>query len=212
MVHSMRPTSMPSPAKPTPQQLAHLRALLVADMPDASWDKGAHIFSYRTYDKNDYLLRAGEICTHFYLVLKGVLRQFYTTVAGREFNKSFSIENEPCGAFHSALTKAPSRFAIQALEDCQLLCFRFDDLNVLFDSDPHWARLGRRAAEMQTLANEEREASFLLDSAPTRYQNFLQQYPDLEDRISHYHIASYLGITNVALSRIRKKLGRINKR
>ena len=202
---------MPSTTKPTPQQLAHLRALLVADMSDTSWDKGVHIFSYRTCDKNEYRLRAGAICTHFYLVLKGVLRQFYTTAEGREFNKSFSLQDEPCGSFHSALTKMPSRFSIQALEDCQLLCFCFDDLNLLFDSDPHWARLGRRAAEMQTLINEEREASFLLDSAPTRYQNFLEQYPGLEDRIPHYHIASYLGITNVALSRIRKKLGISNK-
>lgn len=198
---------MPSTTKPTPQQLARLRALLVSDMPDTSWDKGAHIFGYRTCEKGEYLLRAGAISTNFYLVLKGVLRQFYTTAAGREFNKSFSLENEPCGAFHSALTKAPSRFSIQALEDGQLLCFCFDDLNALFDVDPHWSRLGRHAAEMQTLINEEREASFLLDSAPTRYQNFLEQYPDLEKRIPHYHIASYLGITNVALSRIRKKMG-----
>lgn len=197
---------MPSTTKPTPQQLAHLRALLATDMPDASWDKGAHIFSYRTCEKSEYLLHAGAISTHFYLVLKGVLRQYYTTTDGREFNKSFSVENEPCGAFHSALTKAPSRFSIQALEDGQLLCFRFDDLNTLFDSDPHWSRVGRQAAEMQTLINEEREASFLLDSASTRYQNFLEQYPDLENRIPHYHIASYLGITNVALSRIRGRL------
>ena len=203
---------MQSTTKPTLEHLARLREQFAAPkIPDAAWAKGAQLFNYQTCAKGAYLLHAGEVCENFYVVIQGVLRQFYTTEDGREFNKSFSIEDEPCGSFHSARNKEPSRFSIQALEPCQLLSFSFDKINTLFDQDPHWSRLGRQFAEGQTLANEAREASFLLDSAPTRYQNFLEQYPGLEDSIPHYHIDSYLGITNVALSRIRKKLGISNK-
>jgi CRP-like cAMP-binding protein len=155
--------------KPTPQQLAHLREASEPQLAvsDAAWAKAVPIFSYRECAKEEYLLRAGAVGEHFYFVLQGVLRQFYTKEDGKEFNKSFSVE-------------------------------------------PEWAHFARKAAEYQTLINEEREAEFLIDSAPTRYQHFRQQHPGLEDRIPQYQIASYLGITNVALSRIRKKLGIIS--
>ena len=91
-----------------------------------------------------------------------------------------------------------------------MLQIRFERMFELFERDRHWERFGRKAAEYQTLLNEEREAEFLLDDATVRYVRFGEQYPDLEKRITQYHVASYLGITNVALSRIRKKLGCIN--
>ena len=79
----------------------------------------------------------------------------------------------------------------------------------LFERDRHCERLGRKAAEYQTLLNEEREAEFLL-AAAVRYLRFRAQYPGLGKRVAQYHIASYLGIIHVALSRIRKKVGLIN--
>ena len=66
-----------------------------------------------------------------------------------------------------------------------------------------WERLGRLLTEQLYIKKEQREAEFLLDDAPTRYRNFQKQYPGLEDRLPQYHVASYLGITPVALSRIR---------
>lgn len=196
--------------QPTAAHLTRLRAVVAAfvEMPDEAWALGAQHFTYREYRKDEYLLRAGDISEWVYFVAKGILRQFYTTIDGKEFNKSFSLEDEPCGSFRSSLTQTPSRFSIQALEPSAVLQIRFDQLFALFDQDRHWERLGRKAAEYQTLINEAREAEFLLDDATVRYVNFRQQYPNLEKRITQYHIASYLGITNVALSRIRKKIAR----
>ena len=194
----------------SPAQLARVRAYaeeIVGPLPDVSWQHGARLFSRHAYKKEEYLLRAGDVGDHIYYVLRGLLRQFYTTDEGKEFNKSFSVENEPCGSFRSSLTATPSRFAIQALEPTEVLAVRFSELTALFETDVHWERLGRKSAEYQTLLNEEREAEFLLDSAAVRYRRFQEQYPGLEARIPQYHVASYLGITSVALSRIRGKLG-----
>jgi CRP-like cAMP-binding protein len=193
--------------QPTRQQLDHLRSFIASmgDMPDESWALCAELLRCKQYHKDEYLLRAGDVADWIYFVSTGVLRQFYTTVEGKQFNKSFSVEDEPCGAFHSAVTRTPSRFSIQALEPTQVLQIRFEQMFSLFDVDRHWERFGRKAAEYQTLLNEAREAEFLLDDATVRYARFRQQHPHLENRIPQYHIASYLGITDVALSRIRKK-------
>ena len=65
----------------------------------------------------------------------------------------------------------------------------------------------RSAASPVSMCKEQREAEFLLGDALTRYRNFRRRYPGLEARLAQYHVASYLGITPVALSRIRKKAG-----
>ncbi|NKB70031.1 MAG: cyclic nucleotide-binding domain-containing protein [Candidatus Latescibacteria bacterium] len=202
-----------TPMQPTRQQLDYLRSIVSAmvDMPDESWALCIEYVTYQQYAKDEYLLHAGDVADWAYFVHRGVLRQFYTTAEGKEFNKSFSLEGEPCGSFRSSLTRKSSRLSIQALEPSQVLQIRFQRLFDLFECDRHWERLGRKAAEYQTLLNEEREAEFLLDDATTRYRRFQEQYPGLEQRVAQYHIASYLGITNVALSRIRKKImGSIN--
>ena len=195
--------------RPTSQQMDRLRSTVsaMAEMPDRAWALGAEHFYCRQYAKDEYLLHAGQLADWVYFVHKGVLRQFYTTEAGKEFNKSFSVEDEPCGSFRSSLTRTPSRFSIQALEPAEVLQIRFEQMFALVEGDRHWERLGRKAAEYQTLLNEAREAEFLLDDATVRYLNFRRQHPGLEERIAQYHIASYLGITNVALSRLRKKAG-----
>ncbi|HJP31024.1 MAG TPA: Crp/Fnr family transcriptional regulator [Candidatus Latescibacteria bacterium] len=195
--------------QPTHEQLNRLRSIVAAmvDMPDEAWDLCTQHFRCEKYDRDEYLLRAGDTADWVYFVYKGVLRQFYITMAGKQFNKSFSVEDEPCGSFRSSLTRTPSRFGIQALEPSEVLQIRFDCMFDLFDRDQYWERFGRKAAEYQTLINEEREAEFLLDDATVRYGRFRQQHPGLEKRIAQYHIASYLGITDVALSRIRKKAG-----
>lgn len=194
--------------KPSPDELIGLRATFEAlvPMPDDVWSLGADLFEAREIDADGYLLRAGEVSHHIYFVVHGVLRQFYLTSDGKEFNKSFSAEGEPCGAFHSSGTGNPSRFSIQALEPTRILQVRSADLMTLFDRNPLWERIGRKAAEGQMLVNEDREAQLLLDSATERYMRFQHDHPGLEERIAQYHVASYIGITNVALSRIRRKL------
>jgi CRP-like cAMP-binding protein len=99
----------------------------------------------------------------------------------------------------------PARFSIQALEESHLLVCNLQPVVELFDQHRCWERLGRKLAEQLYIKKETREAEFLLDDAETRYNNFQRAYPGLEHRLAQYHVASYLGITPVALSRIRRR-------
>ena len=172
--------------------------------PAEEWQNFATLFAHRKLDSGKFFVRAGEASVSLCFVNAGLLRFFYETGDGKEFNKSFSKENEFAGNYSAYLTATESRFNIQALEDSHLLVAKFSDITALYDRHPCWQQFGRSMAEQLYIKKEQREAEFLLDDASTRYRNFLLRYPGLEDRVTQYHVASYLGITPVALSRIRR--------
>lgn len=163
------------------------------------------LFSRKTLAQGEYLIRAGQSSTDLAFINSGLLRLFYQTANGKDYNKSFSTEGQFTAAYSAYLTQTPARFSIQALEDSQLLVCDLDRLTQLYEKHSCWQRLGRLLTEQVYIKKEAREAEFLLDDAETRYRRFQQDYPGLEQRIAQYHIASYLGITPVALSRIRRR-------
>ncbi len=171
--------------------------------PDPELDEFLKLFQIRSIEKGAYFVRAGDRSTELAFVNAGLLRFFYQTTDGKEFNKSFIAENQFTTAYSAFLTDMPTRFSIQALEECYLLVCDLHIVVNMFDRHGCWERLGRILAEQLFIKKEAREAEFLLDDAATRYHNFRKTYPGLEDRLAQYHVASYLGITPVALSRIR---------
>jgi len=152
------------------------------------------------------MVRSGDIVRNFYFIKKGLVRFFYGTEDGKEFNKHFAMENGFAGSFHSLILQTPCSFNIQALEQTNTIVLPNRVLNAFYDQHPCWERLGRKMAEQLLLIKEAREKELLLDSLDVRYERFLNEYPGLSERIAQYHIASFLGVTDVALSRIRKKL------
>lgn len=175
-------------------------------IPASEWDYAVPHLVECQFEKNDYLISAGDVAENFYFILEGLVRFFYSTEDGKEFNKHFAMENGFAGSFHSLVLGAPCGFFVQALEETNTLVLPNQLLRELYERHPCWERLGRRNAENLVLHKEAREKEFLLDSLETRYRRFLREYPGLVDRIPQYHIASFLGVTNVALSRIRKKI------
>lgn len=163
------------------------------------------LFSSRNLKAGEYFLRAGDQSSEIAFLNSGLLRFFYQTEDGKEFNKSFITENQFAAAYSAFLTGHSARFTIQALEESQLLVANLESVVNLFDRHQCWQKLGRMLAEQVFIKKETREAEFLLDDAETRYLNFRKQHPGLEDRLAQYHIASYLGITPVMLSRIRRR-------
>jgi CRP-like cAMP-binding protein len=174
--------------------------------PEYEWEHFESLFNIRHYKAGDYFIRAGEESESLGFINVGLFRFFYQTPKGTEFNKSFAQENGFIAAYSAYLTKTPARFNIQALENGQVLVANLAQIVSLYDKHPCWERLGRLLAQELYIKKEQREAEFLLDDAETRYRSFQQRYPGLEDRLTQYHVASYLGITPVALSRIRKKI------
>ena len=178
----------------------------VVCIPQGEWEAFIQHLSERTFEKDDFLVSAGEVANNFYFIASGLVRFFYSTEDGKEFNKHFAMEHGFAGSFQSLVLGEPCGFFIQALERTETIVLPNRVLNEFYDRHPCWERIGRRNAENLALFKEMREKEFLLDSLETRYRRFLKDYPGLADRISQYHIASYLGVTDVALSRIRKKL------
>jgi len=175
-------------------------------VPDGEWDAFVRHLAERIFEKNDYLIRAGDVVDNFYFITGGLVRFFYLTEDGKEFNKHFAMENGFAGSFYSLILSEPCGFSIQALERTETIVLPNRVLNEFYDRHACWERLGRKNAEYLALIKEKRERELLLDSLETRYRRFLKEFPGLSDRMPQYHIASYLGVTDVALSRVRKKI------
>ncbi|MET0067072.1 MAG: Crp/Fnr family transcriptional regulator [Candidatus Thiodiazotropha sp.] len=161
----------------------------------------------RHFDKGETLLSAGQLAEHSFFLCSGLVRFYYVTEDGREYNKSFSREQQFAGAIQDSVSPQPGRFSIQALEPTDALLIPLQGLYGLYQTSLAWANLGRLYMESLAVRKTRREAAFLLDSAERRYRLFLEQEPVLARRLPLYHIASFLGITDVALSRIRKRIG-----
>lgn len=177
----------------------------MVSIPESEWEYFIPYLSERTFQKNDFIVRAGELSNNFYFIIKGLVRYFYSTVSGKEFNKHFAVENRFAGSLQSLVLNVPCGFFIQALERTETLVLPNKLLTESFDRHVCWERIGRMHAERLAIMKELREKEFLLDSLKIRYRRFLKEYPGLISRVPQYHIASYLGVTDVALSRIRKK-------
>jgi CRP-like cAMP-binding protein len=193
---------------PGQKALACFKQFIVREpaFPESEWDYLLPHLVERDFEKHEFLVRSGEVADCLYFIYQGLVRFFYSTADGKEFNKHFAMENGFAGSIHSRVYNEPCGFFIQALENTKTLVLPNQLINELYDRHACWERLGRKIAEHLALIKEAREKALLLDSLETRYRRFLRDFPGLSDRIPQYHIASYLGVTDVALSRIRRKI------
>ncbi len=169
----------------------------------------AALFETRVVDARATLALPGSSAHEILFVARGLVRFYYPSGDGRESNKAFVAEGEFAGALASAHLGVPLLYGIEALEPSTVLAARVADFTALMDADPTFERLGRKLAELILARKERRTRAFLLQSATERYQDLERQRPDLLQRVPQYHLASYLGITDVHLSRLRR--GLLNK-
>jgi CRP-like cAMP-binding protein len=169
--------------KPAESGLQKLKSFLdqLAVVPDKEWGYFSERLSERIFNKHQLLFQAGEPVTDFFFITKGIVRLFYLTEAGKEFNKAFAVENEFVGAFSTLIFNAPCRYSGQALEKTAVLVIPVRLIKDSYDRHPSWERVGRRHAESVAVKKEIREGEFLLDSAERRYRRLLADYPTLID-------------------------------
>lgn len=176
------------------------------ELTEAQWNKLAAIFQLRSIQKQEYLLFPGDNIHELYFICEGLLRFYYVSEDGVESNKAFKAENKFAGPLSVADLDRPSIYGVQALEPTTLLIAQYADFVALFEQDPTFDRLGRRLAEWLLTRKELRVRNLLQKQARERYLDFANEHPNLTQRIPKYHIASYLGITEVSLSRLRRSL------
>ena len=176
------------------------------NVPPEQWRAFDALLSPLRLRKGGFFMRPGEPSGRIGIVRKGLLRFYYVDASGGDATKAFRGPGELAAAYAEMLLGAPSRTFIEALQDSEMLVVDYARLQRLYDRHPCWQELGRRVAEHFYLTKEQREFEFLQLSAEERYRRFNKEYPGLAGRIPQYHVASYLGITPVALSRIRRRL------
>lgn len=157
------------------------------------------------YPKGHILMRAEKIEPNFYFIKKGIVRA-YASPAENEVTFWFGKEGDSIVSMRSYVDGKIGYENIELLEDCELYLLKNIELQRLFKSDVHIANYGRKFAERELVKTEERLISRLFQTATVRYQTLLKNNPDLLQRAPLGHIASYLGITQVSLSRIRAEI------
>jgi len=155
--------------------------------------------------KNEYLVREGSRVSHCYLQTEGIVRVFYNK-DGNEYNKTFFIPGMFPTPLTALLSDAPSALSFQALIPSKLIRFSYPEFRALFDKHPCLEQLLLCILEREWIKKERHDIQMVTNDATTNYMIFREQYPDLENLIPQYHIASYLGITPIQLSRIRRQL------
>lgn len=162
-------------------------------------------FSFRQVPKKFTLIANGKIARELYFINKGMLRLYYTK-DGEDITAFIFREHLFSGCYDSFLRQTPSIQGLEALEDSELLVITYDDLQTLYKKVPKMETLSRKIAEQRFINAQLILSSYILDSPEERWKKFEAANGDLLLRVPHHMIASFLGITPVSLSRIRKRL------
>ncbi|UKT62986.1 Crp/Fnr family transcriptional regulator [Pedobacter mucosus] len=155
--------------------------------------------------KNEFILKPGDICKTMVIIKYGGLRYFTITEKGEQ-SHWFAFEGEWLGDYESFLIRQPSQNFIQALEDTELYCLSYDDMQELYAYGAKFERFGRLIAENLFISIGRSRNELASLSAEQRYINLIKTYPNISKRIQIQHIATYLGIHPQSLSRIRRNI------
>ncbi len=180
-----------------------LRMQAIHPLPSGGRERLASLLSVRNLPKGDYFVRAGEIPEQVGYMIKGWLRYFYIDGEGREFVRYFCNGGNFVSSQSALIEGESSAFSIQAIEDAELVVFAYKDWLSLLETHAAWGIIHKTILDQVLVRAEQRERSLILDDAATRYRLFLEEFPDAEEHVKQYDIASYLGISPVSLSRIR---------
>ena len=156
----------------------------------------------RVLRKEAYFVEAGKIFNEVGFLLEGVIRICYYNNKGEEITKIFIEENH----LLLNLTGMPLTEYIQAATDCRLIVFSEEDWREISDTIIAWEGIIQKVTLKALSAKLQRVSPLVAQDATTRYLEFLEKYPGLVNRIPLAYIASYLGITQQSLSRIRKAI------
>jgi CRP/FNR family transcriptional regulator, anaerobic regulatory protein len=151
------------------------------------------------------LLQEGKVCDNIFFINSGCVRLFYA-VDGVENTAQFFFSGSWYTDFSSFLTREPTIENVQALDPCEVLLMKQNDLYKLYQEYPVFERVGRVLAENAFLSLSKLNKMLKNEEPQERYLNLLQQRPEIVEKIPQHYIASYLGIQPESLSRIRKRI------
>lgn len=161
------------------------------------------LFTSKKYRRRQYILQEGDVARYETFITKGVTRTYEVDEKGQEHVVQFGLEDWWVGDLFSFLSGKPSRYNIDCLEDTEVLQITKMNLETLYEQVPKMERHFRIIIQNAFIATTRRVSANLAKSALERYNDFINRYPQIDQRVPNNQIASYLGITPQSLSRIR---------
>jgi len=162
--------------------------------------------TYRKYLKGQFVVQQGDVCRYENFVVKGCLKTFYADAEGQEHIVMFAVENWWASDLGSFISQTPADYNVQCLENTEVIQFSFEELENLYARIPKLERFFRLIIQKAFVSSEKRIVRNFTLPARDRYLKFREQYPQIDQRVPQYMIASYLGITKEFLSKIRSQL------
>jgi len=160
------------------------------------------IIQPRFFEKGELLLDEYKVCNDLFLVRHGLLRSYYY-VEGKDITAHFAMEYGIVGAADSIIKGKKSRYHIEALETSEVYMMDYAAMESFLEKNPKHERLARRFTQLLYMDLVERLEGMMFLSASQRYEYLLGRYPEITQRVNLGHIATYLGITQETLSRVR---------
>ena len=156
--------------------------------------------------KGTTLLSANEMVSEQYYVLQGCLRTYFIDESGKEHTLQFAIQDWWISDYTAFFTEETAIMHIESIQDTKVLKLSRKNMEAMFKRIPSLESFFRKKLERAFASFQKRILSNLALPAKERYLNFIKTYPNIEQSVKNYHIASYLGITTESLSRIRREL------
>lgn len=158
----------------------------------------------KNHKAGDIVLKEGEVCNSISLIVKGLTRSYYLN-DGIDITSRFMDEGNIVTSWISYYTQKPGKEYIEAVEETTLACILYSDIEKMYQDFPESNRIGRRQVEYAFYLSELRTQLLRKHTAEAKYELFLNQHPTLLQRVALKHIATYLGMSQETLSRVRSK-------
>ena len=161
------------------------------------------ISTNKTFAKGEILIRQGQRVKNIYFVTDGCLRSYCYDKNGKEHTLQFAIKKWWISDYIAIHSDESAKLTVECLKESKVIEFKAKDLELMLTLFPDFERFQRKILERHVVSLNKRILNQLQLTASERYDLFVEQYPAIEQYTHNYHIASYLGVTQESLSRIR---------
>lgn len=173
---------------------------------DSEIDEVAKFATIKQLKKGEYFIRQGEVCKEIAFVKTGIFRNFITSNSGEESTYCITLPNNSISSYTSYITGNATVENIQAIANSEIFILQKEVLDKAINENNNWMKYMKILSETECMRLEKRVFSFVSEKAKQRYVNLLEQNPVYIQQIPLQYLASYLGITQRHLSRLRREV------
>jgi len=174
-------------------------------IPESDWDSIQSAFTWRILNKGEFLVREGEVCMYFCYIESGILHHSLT-VDGHEKTTYLALRDSATSSLDSFLNRKPSRKDVSALTDCSLWCIDLESFNRLRETNATFRSFYHNLLERQICLIDDYRIDLLTMTPEERYRKLLQSETKLLQQVPLHYLASFLGISQRHMSRIRRSV------